>query len=134
MVPMPVSLADPNSDAADPDIGTFSDGCWSVAPGRRTGKRWYVGSGTRNKANATFFMHSPFSGRTPSLYSEECSLGIHEVCIELTNVVLNTPLKERGLAGIYQMMKRSSSDCPPAAYAFKNEVSNFAQFLPCALP
>jgi hypothetical protein len=44
------------------------------------------------------------------------------------------PAEERGLAGIYQMMKRSSSDCPPAAYAFKNEVSNFAQFLPCALP
>jgi len=41
MVPMPVSLADPNSDAADPDIGTFGDDYWFVATGQRTGKRWH---------------------------------------------------------------------------------------------
>jgi hypothetical protein len=37
MVPMPVlSLTDPNSDAADSDIGTFRDNHRSV--GQRTGK------------------------------------------------------------------------------------------------
>jgi hypothetical protein len=39
MVPMPVSLTDPNSDAADPDIGTFGDDDWFVAVGQRTGNR-----------------------------------------------------------------------------------------------
>jgi hypothetical protein len=41
MAPMPVSLADPNSDAADPDIGAFGDNHWFVATGQRTGKRWH---------------------------------------------------------------------------------------------
>jgi hypothetical protein len=38
MVPMPVSLTDPNSNAADPDIGTFRDDHRFVAGGQRTGK------------------------------------------------------------------------------------------------
>jgi len=38
MVPMPVSLTDPNSDAADPDIGAFRDDHWFVADIQRTGK------------------------------------------------------------------------------------------------
>jgi hypothetical protein len=38
MVPMPVSVADPNSDVADPDIGAFRDDHRLVADVRRTGK------------------------------------------------------------------------------------------------
>jgi hypothetical protein len=38
MVPMPVSFTDPNSDAADPDIGAFRDDHWFVADVQRTGK------------------------------------------------------------------------------------------------
>jgi hypothetical protein len=62
MVPMPVSLADPNSDAADPDIGAFGDDYWFVATGQRTGKRWHRQERTRKKANATFFMALSFFG------------------------------------------------------------------------
>jgi hypothetical protein len=38
MVPMAVSLTDPNSDAADSDIGAFRDDHWFVADVQRTGK------------------------------------------------------------------------------------------------
>jgi hypothetical protein len=38
MVPISVSLTDPNSDAADSDIGTFRNDHWFVADGQRTGK------------------------------------------------------------------------------------------------
>jgi hypothetical protein len=38
MVPMPVSLTDPNSDGADPDICAFRDDHWFVADAQRTGK------------------------------------------------------------------------------------------------
>ncbi len=37
-VPMPVSNADANSDAADPDLDAFRDDHWFVAAVRRTGK------------------------------------------------------------------------------------------------
>jgi hypothetical protein len=37
MVAMPVSLTDPNSDAADPDVGDFRNDHW-FADGQRTGK------------------------------------------------------------------------------------------------
>jgi hypothetical protein len=39
MVPMAVSLADPNSDAADSDIGAFRDDHWFIADAQRIGKR-----------------------------------------------------------------------------------------------
>jgi len=38
MVPMPMSLTDLNSDAADPDIGAFREDHWFVADVQRTGK------------------------------------------------------------------------------------------------
>jgi hypothetical protein len=38
MVPVPVSLTDPNSDAADSDIGAFRKDNWFVADVQRTGK------------------------------------------------------------------------------------------------
>jgi hypothetical protein len=38
MVPMAVSLTDPNSDAADSDIGAFRDDHWFVADAQRIGK------------------------------------------------------------------------------------------------
>jgi hypothetical protein len=56
------SLADPNSDAADPDIGAFGDDYWFVATGQRTGKRWHRQERARKKANATFFMALSFFG------------------------------------------------------------------------
>ena len=37
-IPMPVSLIDPNSDAADSDIGAFRDDHWFVADAQRIGK------------------------------------------------------------------------------------------------
>jgi len=37
-MPMPMSLTDPNSDAADPDIGAFREDHWFVADVQRTGK------------------------------------------------------------------------------------------------
>jgi hypothetical protein len=61
MVPMPVSLADPNSDAADPDMGTFGDDYLSP-PVKEPASAGIVRSGTRNKANATFFMAPSFFG------------------------------------------------------------------------
>ena len=94
MAPMPVSFADPNSDAADPDIGAFGDNYWFVATGQRTGKRWHR-QDRNEKESKCNILHGtlPFSGRTPSRCSAECALGIPEVCIELTSIVLNTPLK-----------------------------------------
>jgi hypothetical protein len=38
MVPMPVSVTDPNSDVVDPDIGAFRDDHRLIADVRRTGK------------------------------------------------------------------------------------------------
>ena len=38
VVPMPVSVTDPNSDAADPDVDAFRDDHWFVADVQRTGK------------------------------------------------------------------------------------------------
>jgi hypothetical protein len=38
MVPMSVSLTDPNSDASDPNIDVFRDDNWFVADVRRAGK------------------------------------------------------------------------------------------------
>ena len=62
MVPMPVSLADPNSDAADPDIGTFGDDCWFVAPGQRTGKRWYRRERNKKQSERNILHALPFFG------------------------------------------------------------------------
>jgi hypothetical protein len=39
MVPMSVSLTDPNSDASDPDVDVFRDDNWLVANVQRAGKR-----------------------------------------------------------------------------------------------
>ena len=84
MVPMPVSLTDPNSDAADSDIGAFRDDHWFVADVQRTGKCRHRQNGTRKRANTAFFMTFSWVGRSPSRCSAECALGIPVVCIELT--------------------------------------------------
>jgi hypothetical protein len=56
MVPMAVSLTDPNSDAADSDIGAFRDDHWFVADAQRIGKHRHRQEGTRKRANIAFFM------------------------------------------------------------------------------
>ena len=47
MVPVPVSLTDPNSDAANSGIGAFRDDHWFVADVQRTGNAGIVRTGTR---------------------------------------------------------------------------------------
>jgi hypothetical protein len=56
MVRMPVSLTDPNSDAADPDIGAFGDDYGFVAAARRTGKRRHRQERNKKKGKTAFFM------------------------------------------------------------------------------
>ena len=56
MVPMAVSLTDPNSDAADSDIGAFRDDHWFVADAQKSANTGIVRSGTRKRANIAFFM------------------------------------------------------------------------------
>jgi hypothetical protein len=90
MVPVPVSLTDPNSDAADSDIGAFRDDHWFVADVQRTGKCRHRQNGTRNRANTVVFMTFSWVGRSPSRCSPGCALGIPVVCIELTSAVLET--------------------------------------------
>ncbi|MGA3309060.1 MAG: hypothetical protein ABSD08_10650 [Xanthobacteraceae bacterium] len=62
VVPMPVSLTDPNSDAADPDIGAFRDDHWFVADVRRTGKCRH-----RQERNKKKGKHSILHGRTSAV-------------------------------------------------------------------
>jgi hypothetical protein len=57
MVPMAVSLTDPNSDAADSDIGAFRDDHWFVADAQRIGKHRH-----RQERNKTKGKHSILHG------------------------------------------------------------------------
>ena len=60
MVPMPVSLTDPNSDAADL-LGAFRDDHWFVADVQRTGKCRHRQE--RNKKKGKYsFLHGIFLG------------------------------------------------------------------------
>ena len=56
MVPMPVSLTDPNSDGADPDICAFRDDHWFVANAQRTGKCRHRQERNKKKGKTAFFM------------------------------------------------------------------------------
>jgi hypothetical protein len=62
MVTMPVSLTDPNSDAADPDIGAFGDDYGFVAAARRTGKRRHRQERNKKKGKHSI-LHGILLGR-----------------------------------------------------------------------
>jgi hypothetical protein len=49
MAPMPVSLTDPNSYVADPNIGAFRDDHWFVADNQRTSKCRYCQERNKKK-------------------------------------------------------------------------------------
>ena len=80
--PMPVSLTDPNPDAADSDFRIFRDNNWFVADVRRTGKCRHGQERNNKKGNTAFFMthSSGWDARRPVLAA--CALGIPEVCIK----------------------------------------------------
>jgi len=83
IVPMPVSLTNPNCDAADPDIYVFRHDDWFVVTFDEAANAGIVRSGTRKRANTAFFMtFSSGWGRSPSQYLVECAPCIPEVCIE----------------------------------------------------
>jgi hypothetical protein len=101
MVPMPVSLADHNSDAADSDIGVFRDDQWFVGDVQRTGKCRHRQERDEKKGKHSI-LHDILLGLgcSRSRCSAECALGVPVVCIELTSAVLETPLEERGSAAL----------------------------------
>ena len=51
MVPMSVSLTDPNPDASDPNIDVFRDDKWFVADVQRTRKQWHSEETKKKKSN-----------------------------------------------------------------------------------
>jgi hypothetical protein len=89
MVRMPVSLTDPNSDAA----GDFRDDHWFVTDVQRTGKCRHRQERNKKKGKHSILHGIPRVGRSPSRCSAEYALGIPQVCIELTSAVLGPPLK-----------------------------------------
>jgi hypothetical protein len=50
MVPISVSLTDPNPDASDPNINVFRDDNWFVADVQRTSKRRHCQERNKNKS------------------------------------------------------------------------------------
>jgi len=76
------------------------------------------------------FMALSSGARSTSRNPPECALGIPEVCTGLTSSILEMPMKERSPAGDHPI--KLSSSCRKAAV--RANASNFAQFLPCALP
>jgi hypothetical protein len=67
MVPMPMSLTDLNSDAADPDIGAFREDHWFVADVQRTGKCRHRQERNKNKGQKQHSSwHFPRVERSPS--------------------------------------------------------------------
>jgi hypothetical protein len=83
IVPMPVSLTDPNSDAADSDIRIFRDNSWFVADVRRTGKCRH-GQERNKKKGKHRILHDILLGLgcSPPRYLAECARDILEVCIK----------------------------------------------------
>ena len=83
VIPILVSLTDPNPDATDSDFGAFRDDNWFVADVRRTGKCRHGQERNKKRANTAFFMtFSQGLGRSQSRCPTECALGIPEICIE----------------------------------------------------
>ena len=83
MVPISVSLTDPNPDAPDPNIDVFRDDNWFVADVQRTSKRRHCQERNKKKSKHSI-LHDILLGlgHLPSPYFAECALGIPEVCIE----------------------------------------------------
>jgi hypothetical protein len=132
VVPMPVSITDPNSDAADPDLDALRDDHWLVAGIQRTGKCRHRQERNKKQGkysilHGTLFGWGHFTSRCPP----ECALGTPEVCIGLTMTALEAPMKERGLAGACPIKVRSSCPPDPKRQTCSHDVSNFAQLSLC---
>jgi hypothetical protein len=123
VVPMPVSITDPNSNAADPDLDALRDDHWFGAGIQRTGKCRHRQKRNKKKGkysilHGTLFGWGHFTSRCPP----ECALGTSGVCIGLTTTALETPLKEREAQG------------QVTALCAQSAVSSFAQTPPVSLP
>jgi hypothetical protein len=123
MVPVPVSLTDPNSDAADSDIGAFRDDHWFVADVQRTGKCRHRQNRNKKKSKHSSLQTFSWMRRSPSRCSAECALGIPVVCIELTSSVLEMVLERTWFRGALIRTGSALAARSKAAYAF-NDVSN----------
>jgi hypothetical protein len=64
MVPVPMSFADPNSDAPDSDIGAFREDHWFVADVQRTGKCRHRQKRNKKKGKHSSSVHDVLLGGT----------------------------------------------------------------------
>jgi hypothetical protein len=110
MVPISVSLTDPNPDASDPNIDVFRDDNWFVADVQRTGK--YRHRQKRNKKKGKHSsLHDVLLDETLALpIPRRMRAWFAEVCIELTSSVLEMVLEERGSA---TRLSEQAWRCPP---------------------
>jgi hypothetical protein len=79
MVPMPVSVTDPNSDVVDPDIGAFRDDHRLIATFEEPANAGIVRSGTTKSASKAFYVTlSLVWGRSTSGCPQKCTLAMLE--------------------------------------------------------
>jgi hypothetical protein len=93
MVPVPMSFADSNSNAADSDIGAFRDDHWFVADVQRTGKCRHRQKRNKKKGKHSSLHAFSWVGRSASRCLAECALGFPVVCPQLTTAVLESRWK-----------------------------------------
>jgi hypothetical protein len=111
VVSMPVSLTGVNPDAADSDMHVFRDDDRVIAAGfHRTGKCRHrqERNETKNKHGILGILHGTLFGwgRSVSRCPIQCAPDASEVCIGLTNTVLDASSNERGPAGALQIKVR----------------------------
>jgi hypothetical protein len=83
VIPISVSLTDPNPDATDSDFGAFRDDNWFVADVRRTGKCRH-GQERNKKKSKHSILHDILleAGTVAVPMLDRMRAGIPEVCIE----------------------------------------------------
>jgi hypothetical protein len=111
VVSMPVSLTGVNPDAADSDMDVFRDDDRVIAAGvHRTGKCRHRQERNETK-NKHGILHGTLFGwgRLVSRCPTQCAPDASEVCIGLTNTVLDASSNERGPAGAHQIKVRVSA-------------------------
>jgi hypothetical protein len=112
VVPMPVSLADADLDAADSDPDFFRDDDRFIAAGvHRTGKCRHCQERNKTKDKHGILHGTLFGwGRSVSRCPIQCALDTSQVCIGLTNTVLDTSSNELGPADAHQIKVEVSPD------------------------
>jgi hypothetical protein len=104
VVPVPVAVTDPNSDAPDPDFDAFRDDHWFIADVQRTGKCRHRQERNKKKGKQSILHGTLFGwGRSTPRYPPACSLGTLRVCIGLTNIVVATPLRNAVVLAFIRM-------------------------------